>query len=149
MCYVIFFFLWRCYPTRVMASSFLRFLDHTQRRTTIRRTALDDWCYDIIFHNSLLRTIHRIPKSVDAVGKSTCEISSKTLEELCNKASVSKTEKKRKSQALCLAITRRVVSWHNSCRRKFQLGLQRLATNRKVARHSDVMLQDNNTCSIP
>jgi hypothetical protein len=25
-----FFFLWRCDPTRVMASSFLRFLDHTQ-----------------------------------------------------------------------------------------------------------------------
>ena len=24
-----FFFLWRCDPTRVMASSFLRFLDHT------------------------------------------------------------------------------------------------------------------------
>ena len=27
-------FLWRCDPTRVMALSFLRFLDHTQRRTT-------------------------------------------------------------------------------------------------------------------
>ena len=31
-----FFFLWRCDPTRVMASSFLRFLDHTQRRITSR-----------------------------------------------------------------------------------------------------------------
>jgi len=30
-----FFFLWRCDPTRVMASSFLMFLDHTQRRTTV------------------------------------------------------------------------------------------------------------------
>ena len=30
-----FFFLWRCDPTRVIASSFLRFLDHTQRRTTV------------------------------------------------------------------------------------------------------------------
>ena len=28
------FFLWRCDPTRVIASSFLMFLDHTQRRTT-------------------------------------------------------------------------------------------------------------------
>jgi len=38
-----FFFLWRCDPTRAMASSFLRFLDHTQRRTTIGRTPLDEW----------------------------------------------------------------------------------------------------------
>ena len=37
------FFLWRCEPTRVMASSFLRFLDHTQRRTTVGRTPLDEW----------------------------------------------------------------------------------------------------------
>ena len=35
-----FFFLWRCNPTRVMAS-FLRFLDHT-RRTTVGRTPLDE-----------------------------------------------------------------------------------------------------------
>ena len=38
----IFFFLWRCDPTRVMASSFLRFIDHTQRRTTVGRTPLDE-----------------------------------------------------------------------------------------------------------
>ena len=37
------FFLWRCDPTRVMASSFLRILDHTQRRTTVGRTPLDEW----------------------------------------------------------------------------------------------------------
>ena len=37
------FFLWRCDPTRVMAYSFLRFLDHTQRRTTVGRTPLDKW----------------------------------------------------------------------------------------------------------
>ena len=41
MCF--FFLLWRCDPTRVMASSFLRFLDHTQRRNTIGRTPLDEW----------------------------------------------------------------------------------------------------------
>jgi hypothetical protein len=29
------FFLWPCDPTRVMASSFVRFLDHTQRRITV------------------------------------------------------------------------------------------------------------------
>jgi hypothetical protein len=39
---VFFFLLWRCDPTRVMAS-FLRFLDHTQRRTIIGRTPLDEW----------------------------------------------------------------------------------------------------------
>jgi hypothetical protein len=38
----IFFLLWRCDPTRVMASSFLMFLDHTQRRTTVGRTPLDE-----------------------------------------------------------------------------------------------------------
>ena len=35
-------FLWRCGPTRAMASSFLRFLDHTQRRITVGRTPLDE-----------------------------------------------------------------------------------------------------------
>jgi len=39
----LFFLLWRCDPTRVMASSFLRFLGHTQRRTTACRTPLDEW----------------------------------------------------------------------------------------------------------
>ena len=39
----IYFFLWRCDPTGVMASSFLRFLDHTQRRATLGRTPLDEW----------------------------------------------------------------------------------------------------------
>ena len=34
-------FLWRCGPMRAMASSFLRFLGHTQRRTTVGRTPLD------------------------------------------------------------------------------------------------------------
>jgi len=34
---------WHCGPTRAMAFSFLRFLDHTQRRTTVRRTPLDEW----------------------------------------------------------------------------------------------------------
>ena len=39
----LFFFLWRCGPTRAMASSFLTFLDHTQRSTTVGRTPLDEW----------------------------------------------------------------------------------------------------------
>ena len=36
-------FLWRCSPMRAMASSFLRFLDHTQRRITVGRTPLGEW----------------------------------------------------------------------------------------------------------
>ena len=39
LCRTCIFFLWRCGPTRAMAS-FLRFLDHTQRRTTVGRTPL-------------------------------------------------------------------------------------------------------------
>jgi hypothetical protein len=35
--------LWRCGPTRTTASSFLKFLDHTQRHTTFGRTPLDAW----------------------------------------------------------------------------------------------------------
>ena len=40
--YFTLFFLWRCGPTRAMASSFLRFLDHTQRRITFGRTSLNE-----------------------------------------------------------------------------------------------------------
>jgi len=39
----VFFFLWCCDPTQVMASSFLRFLDHTRRRTKVSRTPLGEW----------------------------------------------------------------------------------------------------------
>jgi len=39
----IIFFLWRCGPTRVTASSLLRFLDHTKQLTTFGRTSLDEW----------------------------------------------------------------------------------------------------------
>jgi hypothetical protein len=35
--------LWRCGPTQTIASSFLRFLDHTKRRITVGRTPLDEW----------------------------------------------------------------------------------------------------------
>ena len=36
-------FLGRCGPTQAMVSSFLRFLDHTQRRITFGRTLRDEW----------------------------------------------------------------------------------------------------------
>ena len=58
MCF--FFVLWRCDPTRVMAFSFLMFLDHTQWRTTVGRTPLDEWSarrWDLYLttHNTLNR----------------------------------------------------------------------------------------------
>ena len=36
-------FIWRDSPQWAMASSFTRFLDQTQRRTTLGRTPLDEW----------------------------------------------------------------------------------------------------------
>ena len=53
------FFLWRWDPTRVMASSFLRFLDHTQQRTTVGRTPLDEWSAR---RRDLYLTTHNIHK---------------------------------------------------------------------------------------
>ena len=35
--------LWRDSPQWARASSFMRFLDHTQRRTTVGRTPMDEW----------------------------------------------------------------------------------------------------------
>ena len=48
---IVFFFpLWLCDPTRVMASLFLRFLDHTQRRSTVSRFS----------SGQVLRSSHRL-----------------------------------------------------------------------------------------
>ena len=49
--------LWRCDPARVMASLFLRFLDYTQRRTTVGRTPLDEWS---ALRTDLYLTTHNI-----------------------------------------------------------------------------------------
>ena len=39
----MYIFLWSCSPKRIMTSSFLmRSLDHTQRRTKVDRTPLDE-----------------------------------------------------------------------------------------------------------
>ena len=61
-----FFLLWRCDSTLVMASSFLTFLDHTQRRTTIARTPLDEWSARhrdlyLTTHNTYIRQISTPP----------------------------------------------------------------------------------------
>jgi len=58
--YIYFFFfffppLWRCGPTRAMASSFLMFLDHTERRSTVGRTSVDEWS---VRHRYLYLTTH-------------------------------------------------------------------------------------------
>jgi hypothetical protein len=41
--FIYLFFVWRCDPMCVMASSLFTFLDHTQRYTTVSRTPLDKW----------------------------------------------------------------------------------------------------------
>ena len=41
--HIYIFSLWRCGPTRAMASPFLSFLDHTQWRIIVGRTPLDAW----------------------------------------------------------------------------------------------------------
>jgi len=46
---------WRYCPTRAVASSFLRFLDHTQRLITVDRTPLDAWS---VCHRDLYLTTH-------------------------------------------------------------------------------------------
>jgi len=53
--YKIHNFLWRCDPTQAMASSILRFLDHTQRHATIGRTPLHEWS---VRHRDLNLTTH-------------------------------------------------------------------------------------------
>ena len=57
--HISFFLLWRWCSTLVMASSFLRFLDHTQRRTTFGRTPLDEWSARL---RDLYLTIHNTHK---------------------------------------------------------------------------------------
>jgi hypothetical protein len=61
-----FFVLLLCDPMRVMASSFLRFLNHSKRRTTFGRTPLDEWsarCRDLYLttHNTHNRQISMPP----------------------------------------------------------------------------------------
>jgi hypothetical protein len=57
------FFLWRCGRTRAVAFSFMRFLDHTQWRTTFGRTPLDEWSANrrdlyLTTHNTQEKNIH-------------------------------------------------------------------------------------------
>jgi len=52
-------------PQWAMASSFLKFLGHTQRRTTVGRTSLDEWSArrrDNWQHTTLTTDIHPCPR---------------------------------------------------------------------------------------
>ena len=60
--------LWRCDPTRVMVCSFLRFLDHTQRRTTVGRTPLDEWSALRRDHYLTTHNTHNKQTSMPPVG---------------------------------------------------------------------------------
>jgi len=53
------FVSWRSGPTRTMASSFLKFLDYTRRRSTVGRSPLDEWS---ACRRDLYRTSHYINK---------------------------------------------------------------------------------------
>ena len=48
--------LWSWCLTRAFVTSFLRFLDHTQRRTTVGRTPLDELGYSAHFRDLYLTT---------------------------------------------------------------------------------------------
>jgi hypothetical protein len=59
------FFFWRRGPMGPMVSSFTRSLDHTQRRTTVSRTPLDEWSArrsDFWQHTTLITQRHSCPR---------------------------------------------------------------------------------------
>jgi hypothetical protein len=77
--YYYYYFLWLCSPAWAMASSSTRFLDHTQRRTTVGRTPLDEWSARrrdlyLTTHNTQQTNIHAPwwdsnPRSQQASGR--------------------------------------------------------------------------------
>jgi hypothetical protein len=55
----LFVCFWRNSPQSALASSFTKFLDHTQRRATVDRTPLDEWsarCRDSTWQHTTLTT---------------------------------------------------------------------------------------------
>jgi len=62
-----FFFLWCCGPTRVMAFSHVRFLDHTQRRTTAGGIPPNEWSArrrNLWQHTTLTKDRHPCPDGI-------------------------------------------------------------------------------------
>jgi hypothetical protein len=97
------FFLWRCDPTRVMASSLLRFLDHKQRRTKSIGLL---WTSDQLIAET-----------------STLEYTKFTTEELSfarwNSYPRSQQASGRRPLALCKNCTHCLTFWHRSFTFKF------------------------------
>ena len=61
------FFLWCCGPTRVMAFSHVRFLDHTQRRTTAGGIPPNEWSArrrNLWQHTTLTKDRHPCPDGI-------------------------------------------------------------------------------------
>jgi hypothetical protein len=66
-CYII-IYVWHNSPEWARASSFTRFLDHTQRRTTFGRTPLDEWSARRIDLQLTKNNIHNSQISMPPVG---------------------------------------------------------------------------------
>jgi hypothetical protein len=66
--HIEFLFLWRFAPTRTMATSFSRFLDHAQRHTTVGRTPLDKRSAPLIDLNLTICNTHNRQTSMPPVG---------------------------------------------------------------------------------
>jgi len=69
VCSVQFFFIWRNSSQWARGSSFTRFLDHTQRPTTVGRNSLDEWSarrWDIYLttHNTQRQTNIHAPRGI-------------------------------------------------------------------------------------
>ena len=63
-----FFFLWHNSPQWARASSFTRFLDHTQRRTTVSRSPLNEWSARRRDLNLTIHNTHNKQTSITPVG---------------------------------------------------------------------------------
>ena len=77
------FFLWRCDPTRVMASSFTRFLDHTQRCTTVGMTPLDELSARRRYLYLTTHDTHNRQTSIPPGGIRTQDLSRRAAADLC------------------------------------------------------------------
>ena len=75
--------MWPCGPTRAMFSSFLRFVDHTQRRITVGRTPLDEWSARRRYLYLTTHNTHYRQTSISPVGIRTHDLSRRAAAELC------------------------------------------------------------------
>ena len=130
----ILFFLWRNSPQWARASSFTRFLDHTQRRITVGRTPLDEWLARrrdlyLTTHNTRNRQTSMPPMGFEhtisagerpqtyalnraATGIGTSTIASFMLRQLRTLYATRKHARNEKSvNGFCYNIRRREIAW--------------------------------------